>query len=117
MRFKKGKFLIMYNDHLEGREAWLSEDGHFGFCKFGSVWEVVHVGTGTFLWAAKTRKDCAQWLEEKGFNYIESNTLINGKHYIYPVKCTKGLSVPNWQDYPYLYDMQEKIVKKHFCPF
>lgn len=76
MRFKKGKFLIMYNDHLEGREAWLSEDGHFGFCKFGSIWEVVHVGTGTFLWAAKTRKDCAQWLEEKGFNYIKKATAL-----------------------------------------
>ena len=47
--------------------------------------------------------------KEKGFNYIESNTPINGKPYIYPVKCTKGVSVPNWQDYPYLYDMQGKI--------
>lgn len=47
--------------------------------------------------------------KEKGFNYIESNTLINGKHYIYPVKCTKGLSVPNWQDYIYLYNMQGEI--------
>lgn len=44
--------------------------------------------------------------KKPGFNYVESNQPINGKKYIYPKKCTRGVYVKNWNKYPYIYNMQ-----------
>ena len=47
--------------------------------------------------------------KEPGYNYIQSNTLINGTKYIYPKKCCRFWDNPNYNKYPNPYEFHHEV--------
>ena len=47
--------------------------------------------------------------KEKGYNYIQSNTTINGTRYVYPHKCCRSWDIPDHTKWPNPYYFQEEV--------
>lgn len=47
--------------------------------------------------------------KEAGYNYIQSNTTINGTRYIYPYKCCRRWDIPDHKKWPNPYDFHSEV--------
>lgn len=66
MKYIKAEFFARYRDKKTGVEfpkklkGYTNEDGTLGFDKrFYNVWTITDLQTGLFIYARKTRKECA----------------------------------------------------------
>jgi hypothetical protein len=68
MRFIKASFKIQMNEKhgfaIEDRDGWIDESKTFGFYKSQGGWIATDLKSGSSIVWRKTRKACAQWIEE-----------------------------------------------------
>lgn len=69
MKFKKATFFIQKKDHsFESREGYFDEHSEFSFHKLANGWMASDVATGAGIVWRKTRKACAEFIEN---NYTD----------------------------------------------
>lgn len=66
MRFHKGIFPIRmiegYDIPVDVVSGWINEDNTIGFHKISKGWAATDLDSGLRIYKAKTRKDCAEWI-------------------------------------------------------
>lgn len=71
MKFIKSSFKIQMDEKhefiIESRDGWIDESRTFGFYKFQGGWIATDLKSGSSIIWKKTRKACAQWIEENNF--------------------------------------------------